>query len=280
MFKKNAFSMIELAIVIAVLSILMSGSFEASKYLLQQNKIKSTNLKLNAIQNAIDIFVIENGRLPCPASYTTTTGKEAASCSSASTGIYYNNTTASGAVPYATLGLTSDMMYDAWKNKIIYSVNSTTATINTSTSSVSGVVRLVPKTARIKIYNNSNTSANLITSEAAYTLLSPGKDRVPKAENKVDSSALNLKVYIADKSNGDDLLRYKTRMQILFDTKMEDVYCYVNSDAITRLKSLNGNATMSFSTGYLAYNSELTDTTNKYKLKCFKYGRLGVYKYE
>ncbi len=301
MLKNSAFSMVELAIVIVVIGLLMSGTFEASKYFLLQNQIKSTNIKLNAIQNALEIYAMENGKLPCPAGLKKDDGKSASSCTTNNTanGIYVNNSVATGAVPYIDLNLTKDIANDAWNGKILYSVNTTTTTTSTSTNSTSGITKLIPTQVRIKVYDNANATDNLISDTVVYTLVSNGKNKFGAFDSKRNSqlsssgaktaestnlatySAQNVKIFISDDSYGDDIVRYKTRMQLLHDAKIENIFCYITTTIVNQLKTDNNiSATFSLPSTYIPYNHEIEDSSNEYKIKCFKYGRLGIFKYD
>ena len=62
----RGFSLVELAIVVVVIALLLVTTFEGGEYFLLQNQIKSTNVKLNAIQKAMEIYVRRTGHLPCP----------------------------------------------------------------------------------------------------------------------------------------------------------------------------------------------------------------------
>ena len=293
-FNSKGFTMIELSIVIIIMGLLFVGSFEANKHFMIQHNIKATIIKLNAIQNALDIYVIENGKLPCPAGLKSSNGESVSTCSAtnSTSGIYVSSGSGivSGAVPYEELNLTPDISHDSWNGKIIYSV-SIAATSNIrkmNNSAYSG----------IKIYYDS--TSNLITDRALYSLASNGKNKFGAFDFKKNSklsttgigtyeaknvgdSYTNENVYFSDYKTNDDIVRYKTRMQIINDTKLEDVNCLVNSTVISKLLTSNNisdSPSFSIPSGnYLGYNEEIESTSKKYKVKCFKYGRLGIFKY-
>lgn len=294
--KKNfkGFTMIELSIVIIIIGLLFVGSFEAGKHFMIQNNIKATIIKLNTIQNALDIYVIENGKLPCPAGLKLNNGDSVSSCSATNTttGIYVTSGSGvvSGAVPYEELNLTSDVSHDSWNGKIIYSV-SIEATNNIrrmNNLSYSG----------IRIYDNGTTK--LITDRALYSLVSNGKNKFGafdfKSNSKLSTNGIstyesrnvgdtytNENVYFSDYKTNDDILKYKTRMQIVNDTNLEDINCMVDSTIISKLLTSNGisdSPVFSIPSGnYLEHNEEIESTSKKYKVKCFKFGRLGIFKY-
>ena len=296
----KAFTLLELSIVIVVISLIFIGGFETSKYFMNQNNINATIVKLNTIQNALDIYVIENGKLPCPAGLKKNNGVSVLSCNSTNTtdGIYITSESGvvSGAVPYEDLNLTPDVSHDSWNGKIVYSVSvdATKDIKKMNNASYKG----------IKIYDN--LISRMITDRAIYSLVSNGKNKFGAFDYKTNSklpitgiggyesknvadSNTNENVYfsnhkIDDKTN-DDLLKYKTRMQIINETNLEDISCFIDSGVISKLvdsSSIPEESTPVFvvpTENYLGYNDEIESTDNKYKIKCFKYGRLGIFKY-
>ena len=293
--KNKGFTLLELSIVLVIGSLILVASFESGKYFMIQNHIKSTNIKLNTIQNALDIYVIEHGKLPCPAGFKNNTGKSLLSCeiSDDLNGLYVHNGVARGSIPYADLGLTRDNSFDAWRSEITYSVNiNSTKNIKQMSSNYSGIT----------IYDNYQT--NKITDRAVYTLVSHGKNKLGafdvETHSQVDivgisnDEKLNIAgvlinsnevLYFSDAKIGDDVVRYKTWLQLIGDTYIEDVECNVTNSIVTDLVSVNSiTDSISFSiptNNYIKYNQELKSSDPyKYKIKCFKYGRLGVFSYD
>lgn len=293
--KNKGFTLLELSIVLVIGSLILVASFESGKYFMIQNHIKSTNIKLNTIQNALDIYVIEHGKLPCPQGLKNNTGKSLSTCeiSDDLNGLYVHNGVARGGVPYADLGLTKDNSFDAWRNKVTYSVN---------IDSTKNIKRMGSNYSGITIYDNYQT--NKITDMAVYTLVSHGKNKLGAFDAETHSQAgitgisndekLNIAstltnaneiLYFSDSKIADDMARYKTWLQLIGDTYIEDVECNVTTNIIDDLISANGiTDPISFPMpidNYIKYNQELKSSDPyKYKLKCFKYGRLGVFAYD
>lgn len=288
----QAFTMIELVIVLFVSSLLFMGGIQVTQYYLEQSNIKATNIKLNAIQRALEIYVQQNGKLPCPAGLKTSTGSSLSTCTSTDTtnGILVTSGIVRGGVPYKDLDLTPDVSHDSWKGKIIYSVN-----ISSTTD-----IRKMDNDTYFGIYIYNNTTSYTITSRAIYSLASNGKNKfgaynydtntiisstgISTYEARNMSSALaNTNVYFTNLKTTDDMVRYKTRIQLLNEAGLEDLNCYVTSTIITALLSANNiTDSPSFSVpsgNYIGYNEEIKSSNLKYKIKCYKYGRLGVFKY-
>jgi prepilin-type N-terminal cleavage/methylation domain-containing protein len=152
---KSAFSLLELSIVIMISGIILYSTLEMYDYFLNVDTYKQTNVKLAKIQTSLQNFFNKYGRLPCPADPTLLVsdanfGKESVNadytCNSrnyeaggadatiynrgfANTRLYRYSSNANsavshriifGAIPFKTLGLQDDMMFDNYGNKFTY----------------------------------------------------------------------------------------------------------------------------------------------------------------
>ncbi len=61
------FTLIEMAIVLVVMGILISGGLLAVAPVIENSKVSETNQKLDRLEQALIVHVIRNGCLPCPA---------------------------------------------------------------------------------------------------------------------------------------------------------------------------------------------------------------------
>jgi prepilin-type N-terminal cleavage/methylation domain-containing protein len=108
--KHRGFSLLEMAIVLAIASLLMVGLLPSLTSQIEQQRRSETRKQLAEIQQALLGFAIINGRLPCPTTIADPAnagyGEEAASCSA--------NPAAEGYLPWKTLGV---LETDAWGNK-------------------------------------------------------------------------------------------------------------------------------------------------------------------
>ena len=108
--KQQGFSLIELAIVLFIVALLLSGLLVPLTAQIEQQRRTETQKQLAEIQQALQGFAIINGRLPCPTTIlnpaTAGYGEEAASCST--------NPAAEGYLPWKTLGVSE---IDAWGSK-------------------------------------------------------------------------------------------------------------------------------------------------------------------
>jgi competence protein ComGC len=130
---KNAYTIIEISVVIVIASILMIASF-SSDQILSNVKTNNTKDKMKVIYNSLGNFLAQNQRLPCPASIILARGdvdygKEVRASNDegcAGTGIYNSSTSSDlvfGMVPIAELNLPPDFAEDGFTNKISYFIN-------------------------------------------------------------------------------------------------------------------------------------------------------------
>ncbi len=130
--KKRAYTLLELSIVITIVAILATGGLAISTSGTIQKKEQITKQRIAEIYKKLGQFVIQNGRMPCPASpqlakNSTTYGTEV-DCSNqspaSSIGIWHSKWTYDyvwyGMIPTRTLGLPSEMAEDAFGTKFGY----------------------------------------------------------------------------------------------------------------------------------------------------------------
>lgn len=111
------FSLVEIAIVLAIVALLMAGLLPTISGQVERQHISDTRKQLDEIQQALLGFAIINGRLPCPADGTIASGQagagqETATCSTSAS--------AGGVLPWATLGVGET---DAWGRRFTYRVD-------------------------------------------------------------------------------------------------------------------------------------------------------------
>lgn len=170
----SGFTLLEMAIVVAIMGILLVvgvGVLDANN---QRQSYEVTLRRQKQIQEAITLFVIENGRLPCPASpaqsqYNQTHGYEQASsgtCTMPANGyIFSSGAIFQGGVPSRSLSLADEYMFDGWGNKFSYVVQN-----NLSASAASNME------VRDGTTGTGNTYGNLIANDVQYAIISFGKN--------------------------------------------------------------------------------------------------------
>lgn len=130
--KRGGFTLLEMAIVIIIIGVFTSGALMLGAGKVEEAKRAQTERKLDRLEEALDTYRSVNDRLPCPAvisaaENTASYGVEAAvrgRCNDAAAVMSTANGWAvAGAVPFKTLGLSEDFMYDGWDRRIHYAVD-------------------------------------------------------------------------------------------------------------------------------------------------------------
>jgi len=131
-FFSQGFTLVEMAMVLAIVTLLLTGLVPTISGQLEQRRSAETKKQLDEIQQALIGFAIINGHLPCPATLASN-GLENRS------GGFCNGSDAAnydGYIPGATLGLSyldgRGLVLDAWDNPIRYAVtgwNKTTSPV-------------------------------------------------------------------------------------------------------------------------------------------------------
>lgn len=187
----RGFTLIEMAIVLVVIGLVFSGGLLAVAPVLESSKLNETNAKLDRIEQALIVYVIRYGCLPCPADPSIATGTTNAGLSfGTGAPTHYSSgcnascdfaaaSPAQGAVPWATLGLSEEEGKDAFGERIDYAVTPTLVATNS-------MVRTPPATypaGTLEVTVTAATNSTAIatrprnTSAAAYVLVSHGIDR-------------------------------------------------------------------------------------------------------
>jgi prepilin-type N-terminal cleavage/methylation domain-containing protein len=133
-YQKTGFSLVELAMVVAVIGIVVGASMTVGVSQITKQRISNTHQEMQIIKQHLNDYVARNGRLPCPASMTTAAtaagfGSEAgaaATCagSGAVAGTWVKTINGKGvrvgAVPIVALGLSKEFMADDWGGRYVY----------------------------------------------------------------------------------------------------------------------------------------------------------------
>ncbi|TAK99541.1 MAG: prepilin-type N-terminal cleavage/methylation domain-containing protein [Rhodospirillaceae bacterium] len=179
---ERGFTLIEMAIVMVVIGLLLSGGILALAPVIESSKTTETNGHLDRIEQALTVYVIQNGCLPCPANpsiASTVTvapragyalaGGEYTGCTA--TACTYASGTAGGpgGVPWANLGLSEGDATDGFGNRIAY-------TITPGLQNTNGMQRTPPSSYPSGTISINNYAGTAQTTAAAYVLVSYGTD--------------------------------------------------------------------------------------------------------
>ncbi|MBF0392899.1 MAG: type II secretion system protein, partial [Alphaproteobacteria bacterium] len=114
--RQSGFTLIELSIVLVIMGLLLGMGLSTGKEYLAQQKVKTTQQKMEAVQESLALYVARTKRLPCPD--TDHDGDEERDAASEQC----TSTQGSGTIPWVDLGLPGDAARDAWNNWLVYRV--------------------------------------------------------------------------------------------------------------------------------------------------------------
>jgi|GEM_PF-5975316 len=269
--KKNneiaGFTLIELAIVIAIIAFIISAVVFATMARIDASRIYSTKSKMQIIADALENYVQLYGHLPCPAdptvfrtdpNYGWATGTNTGTCSKAVNigTLTSGSRIVRGMVPFKNLfpELDSQATVDGWGNRFTYIVTER----YTSTLYYSGVEPNFyhPSTEQGKTYvicrrNNGSCASstyNLVVNnsvnkrgDVAYILFSSGPTghASHKDKNPTTIQSNNLGLSVHDKENGDFTSDGNTYVQNIQTSDYQDILIFRNRWQLKQY--LNGN---------------------------------------
>lgn len=259
---KRAYSLTEMAIVILIISILVTGALSVYFNLDSGVKINENERKLDIIYKAMGTYLHANGSLPCPApinvarNLSSTFGKIAKTGGDCKDNGVYMGTVESelayGMIPVQDLNLDIDYALDAYGNKFTYIVDQRF----TSSANVNGFGSVNPATSIMTVNDKAGGQTHKITDDAVFVIISHGRNGLgaygenltsikPSTEpvdldeeENFDITILNLDpTNTANFDNDfihnsldneifDDVLFFKTRDEIVVDFRAYNkVYC-------------------------------------------------------
>ena len=131
--RPEGFTLVEIAVVIVVLSLLLAMMAGIATAMLGQQRREATRQRLAGVETALALFVSQNQRLPCPANGTLAgTDANAGLEQIATPGLPTANTCTvagvansqqHGVVPWRSLGLSEQDATDGWGNRLTYRVS-------------------------------------------------------------------------------------------------------------------------------------------------------------
>jgi len=131
--RNSGFTLLELSIVLTIVGILLYGTLSVGLAQIDIGKVKSTQDKLDKINNAITVYYKVNGYLPCPANGADTAAGNpttyglsqisGATCTTGTSLLRDSGTTVYvGTLPSRSLNLPDDYMLDSWGDRITYGI--------------------------------------------------------------------------------------------------------------------------------------------------------------
>ncbi len=182
--KTKGFTLIEIAVVLGILSLLAFMLAPLAGSLVSSARLRDTKARIEPIKAALISYVTANSRLPCPAveSLPVTDanyGREAATPGTCTAATALTGGASRGVLPWATLGLNGDAVVDGYGRFFTYAVTTSLTSLNANTvSGMTGVLILhsgTPVTAANQL-NVGNLAAYLVISHGnnGFGAFNPG----------------------------------------------------------------------------------------------------------
>lgn len=178
----QGFTLVEMAMVLVIMGLLLGGGLTVLSTQIEQQKVKGTERQLDEVKEALIGFALVNARLPCPA-VSAVNGVEKTTCTT--------DATASGFIPWATLGVTK---LDGWNKVIRYSVTpafssvtpfklSTVATKTVQTRNATGALVVLASPVPAVIFSNGRRNWGTTDAGAAIPNESIGATNLDETAN-------------------------------------------------------------------------------------------------
>lgn len=248
---QQGFTLIEMAIAVAIFGLLASGAIMATSAWLGKQALDKTARNLDRIESALTVYMVQNGGLPCP--YNNNNVPAGTPVALDCTVVTF----AVGIVPYRALGLQRTDVLDGWNRYITYAVDSDWDDVNqwffvappaTPLHTLQSLVDPDPLTggpgASALLDVQDSTATSCITAPAtddprcaAYVLVSHGEDgngaytnftggqrggapppavAVAEGENSDGDATFAAEAWAGD-NQFDHIVRFRTPGQILRD---------------------------------------------------------------
>ena len=177
---KNAFTILELAVVIIIIAILIFTTINYSNTISVNAKNRITKDKLKIIYLALGQYLTNNKKLPCPISLSiskTEVMSQPLTGNTCAGGICQTNR-CYGGVPVRDLDLSAELSEDGFGNKIFYMVNQQYITTNNFGNYT------IDKNANFIINEQIQIASRQITPEAIVVLSSSGANQAYSYRSK------------------------------------------------------------------------------------------------
>lgn len=240
---KKAFSMIELAVFITVISFVLVAFALSLSGDVETNKVSLTKKRMDKIYNALGVFVAQNSRFPCPAAIDDVLsdstygdeGRSSGNCITTSGSYFTSGDLVYGMVPIKALGLTLEDSVDGFDSKFVYVIDKNFAEDSTYATA------LTSSDGGITIKNYINGSSSNVTTTAVFAVMSYGKNKkgafnmnsatqisASSDTDEVDNGSASLNtdfVAFSDRGTFDDIVLYRdNKIEFLTDFGIYNLY--------------------------------------------------------
>ncbi|NOT20155.1 MAG: prepilin-type N-terminal cleavage/methylation domain-containing protein [Sideroxydans sp.] len=211
---ESGFSLIEMAIVLAIVGLLMASLLPAFSGQIEQQRRTETRKQLEEIKEALLGYAIFSGRLPCPATAANHGVEKFASGEDATTGKCANFN--DSFLPASTLGFSptdgDGFAVDAWGNRIHYAVTQSNSKAFTKLNGMqtTGISSLTPDLIVCSTSSTSSSSCSVAntsqTTGAPFVIYSTGMKLgtgADESENPNPYSTDNDRVFVGNTPSSD-----------------------------------------------------------------------------
>lgn len=197
----RGFTLIEMAIVLVVVGLVVASAGRVVGPIRDSQRAEVTGHRLTLVQQAIQVYVIRNGCLPCPADGGVASTVATAGLSASTGGTYVTACSAvactqtRGVVPWRTVGLSEDDATDGWNNRIRYGVAAGAPCGGAGgLQDTNGMIRCTTSTfpaGGVSLNDNDFAGGPEVTN-AAYVLVSSGPDRAMALQARTGTATGDL----------------------------------------------------------------------------------------
>jgi prepilin-type N-terminal cleavage/methylation domain-containing protein len=163
--RSKGFTLIELAVVIAIGALLLGFGLSVLTAQLTNARIKATQSQANVIKKALITFIATNNRLPCPAVETLPDTNANYGVEAANPGTCTGTTDLTGAsrgiVPWVSLGIADSAALDGWNRRFTYVVTTSQTNLVGWTVQTAGQRTVPGMRGNVSVHNATPTGLGL-----------------------------------------------------------------------------------------------------------------------
>jgi prepilin-type N-terminal cleavage/methylation domain-containing protein len=222
---EQGFTLIELAIVMAVAGLMLAGAMKLLGGQLDQSRSKATRDRLGIAYDALVTFYAANTYLPCPADGALAAsdanyGRAQPETSGACAGVLAVNQV----LPWRTLGLQEELSFDGWRQRLSYRVS--------PPLTAAGVASLGDLSVRDGAVSVPGTTE--LTAASAFVVMSHGENGLgawlPSAQRK---STADIPAHEGENADGAEPYVDKAQSQATGD-EFDDVVVWREKGALAQ----------------------------------------------